>query len=141
LIQRKVEARYATLLVMSWDASALRFTMANAGALPPMICRDGEILNCHVEGLPLGLLENSQYEQTPFQAELGDVIVLYSDGIPDQTDVHGEDYGRNRLARLVSRTCEEPAQVIVNSIYADVDSFSEGVPRQDDQTLLVMRIA
>ena len=141
LIQRKVEARYATLLVMSWDASALRFTMANAGALPPMICRNGEILDCHVEGLPLGLLENSQYEQTPFQAELGDVIVLYSDGIPDQTDVHGEDYGRNRLARLVSRTCEEPAQVIVNSIYADVDSFSEGVPRQDDQTLLVMRVA
>ena len=141
LIQRKVEARYATLLVMSWDAGALRFTMANAGALPPMICRDGEILNCHVEGLPLGLLENSQYEQTPFQAELGDVIVLYSDGIPDQTDVHGEDYGRNRLARLVSRTCEEPAQAIVNSIYADVDSFSEGVSRQDDQTLLVMRVA
>jgi len=141
LIQRKVEARYATLLVMSWDASALRFTMANAGALPPMICRNGEILDCHVEGLPLGLLENSQYEQTPFQAELGDVIVLYSDGIPDQTDVQGEDYGRNRLARLVSRVCEEPAQAIVNSIYADVDSFSEGVPRQDDQTLLVMRIA
>ena len=57
--------------------------MANAGALPPMICRGTEILKIRVEGVPLGLLDAREYEEVTFQAEAGDTIVLYSDGITD----------------------------------------------------------
>ena len=44
LIERKVEARYVTLLVMLWSPAIRQFVMANAGSNPPMICRNGEIL-------------------------------------------------------------------------------------------------
>ena len=40
LVERKVEARYVTLCVLLWNPAAREFVMANAGALPPMICRD-----------------------------------------------------------------------------------------------------
>src|SRR5499427_10581644 len=48
LCQRKVEARYVTLFVLLWNPATLQMVMANAGALPPMICRDGDILKIRV---------------------------------------------------------------------------------------------
>ena len=71
LIERKVEARYVTLLVLLWDPATRQIVMANAGALPPMICRGGEILKIRVEGVPLGLLESREYEEVDFQARAG----------------------------------------------------------------------
>ena len=71
LIERKVEARYVTLCVLLWDPAARQIVMANAGALPPMICRGGEILNIRVEGVPLGLLDAREYEEDVFQAARG----------------------------------------------------------------------
>ena len=89
LIERKVEARYVTLCVLLWDPATRQIVMANAGALPPMICRGGEILKIRVEGVPLGLLDAREYEEVAFQAEPGDAIVLYSDGITDHLNAAG----------------------------------------------------
>jgi sigma-B regulation protein RsbU (phosphoserine phosphatase) len=52
LIERKVEARYVTLCVMLWDPAERHLVMANAGAIPPMICRGTEILTVKAEGVP-----------------------------------------------------------------------------------------
>ncbi len=57
LIERKVESRYVALLVMLWHPHSGKMSMANAGALPPMICRNGEVLKFRAEGVPLGLLQ------------------------------------------------------------------------------------
>src|SRR5205823_10431126 len=76
LIERKVESRYVALLVMLWHPHSGKLTMANAGALPPMICRKGEILKLRPEGVPLGLLEARDYEDIVFQTAPGDLSVL-----------------------------------------------------------------
>src|SRR5262249_11316263 len=68
LLERKVEARYVTLFVLLWNPATREIVMANAGALPPMICRCGEILKVRVEGVPLGLLDAREYEELTFQA-------------------------------------------------------------------------
>ncbi|HEY1964188.1 MAG TPA: GAF domain-containing protein, partial [Acidobacteriaceae bacterium] len=92
LIERKVEARYVTLCVLLWDPRTRLFVMANAGAIPPMICRNGEILKVKVEGVPIGLLESREYEEVPFQAQPGDTLILYSDGITDHQNAAGTEF-------------------------------------------------
>src|SRR4029077_5025141 len=92
LVARKVEARYVTLLAMLWHPHSRHFKMATAGALPPMVCRGGEILKVRVEGVPLGLLPDRDYEEISFQARDGDLIVLFSDGVSDHLDGGGEEY-------------------------------------------------
>ena len=138
LIERKVEARYVTLLVMLWHPHSGSFKMANAGALPPMVCRVGEIIKLKVEGVPLGLLDSREYEEIPLQTQPGDTIVLYSDGITDHLSLGGEEYGRGRLARVVRTHCAQPAQTIVDEIFADMDRFA--VKPFDDQTILVLKV-
>lgn len=67
LLERKVDARYIALLVLLWDAATRQFTMANAGAPAPMVCRRGHVLHPRVEGIPLGLLPDREYEELHFR--------------------------------------------------------------------------
>ncbi|MBZ5595875.1 MAG: SpoIIE family protein phosphatase [Acidobacteriia bacterium] len=138
LVARKVESRYVTLLLMVWHPHSRLFNMANAGALPPMICREGEILKLRVEGVPLGLLPDRDYEEISFQAQAGDVLVLYSDGVSDHLSPAGEEYGRGRLAKVVREGCSRPAHALVESIFADLDHFNPTL--FDDQTLIVLKV-
>jgi sigma-B regulation protein RsbU (phosphoserine phosphatase) len=138
LSERKVEARYVTLCVLHWDPATRRIVMANAGALPPMICRGGEILNIRVEGVPLGLLETREYEEVPFQAQPGDSIVLYSDGITDHLSPSGAEFGRGRLAQVVRTHCHTPPKELIEALFKDLDKFS--TTAFDDQTVFAMKV-
>jgi sigma-B regulation protein RsbU (phosphoserine phosphatase) len=138
LIERKIEARYVTLCVLLWDSAARTFVMANAGALPPMICRSGEILKVRVEGVPLGLLESREYEELTFQAEAGDILVLYSDGITDHLSPEGAEFGRGRLAQVVRTYAARSAAQLNSAIFSELDKFNTTL--FDDQTVFVLRV-
>jgi sigma-B regulation protein RsbU (phosphoserine phosphatase) len=140
LLERQVDARYVALLVAMWDATSRVLTMANAACLPPLICRGGEIIGPRVEGVPLGLLPDRQYEEVEFQAQPGDVVVLYSDGITDQVNPEGEDYGRARLKRAITRSCLLSPQAIADFVFRDLDRFTAFAPAFDDQTLVVLKV-
>jgi sigma-B regulation protein RsbU (phosphoserine phosphatase) len=140
LIERKVEARFLALLVLLWQPESRQFTMANSGALSPLICRGGEILSPKVEGVPLGLLPNREYDKVIFQAEPGDLVVLFSDGITDQLNPSGEEYGRWRLVDLLKKACQGSPQPVIDAMFADVDRFSESRAAFDDQTIVVLKV-
>ena len=139
LLERRVDAQYVTLLVLLWESESGRLTMANAGAAPPLICRAGQILKPRVEGVPLGLLDDREYDELTFETQPGDLIALYSDGIQDQPNPAQEEYGRKRLGRLLMTVCNEPPEKIVEAIFADVDRFKENEPMFDDQTLVILK--
>jgi sigma-B regulation protein RsbU (phosphoserine phosphatase) len=138
LVERKVEARYVTLGVLLWNAASRQIVMANAGAIPPMICRGGEILKIRVEGVPLGLLEDREYEEITFQAQPGDTIVLYSDGITDHINAAGTEYGRGRLAQVVRGNCHVEAAKLIAAIFKELDKWCTSA--FDDQTVFVMKV-
>jgi sigma-B regulation protein RsbU (phosphoserine phosphatase) len=138
LVHRKVEGRYLTLVMLLWDPESRSFTMANAGGSPPMICRDGVIINLQVEGVPLGLLPDRDYEEIVFQTRPGDLVVLFSDGVSDHLSEASEEYGSARLAKILQRDCGLEPREIVRNIFADLDGFN--LVRFDDQTLIVMRV-
>ncbi len=140
LLERRADARFVTLLMLQWQPRKRMLRMANAGAMPPLICRQGKLHKPRVEGVPLGLLEDREYEEVTFQTLPGDLIVLYSDGIEDQQNPDGEHFGRGRLARLIERVWQETPQALVGAVLQDVDRFADGAVTSDDQTLIVMRV-
>ncbi len=140
LRERKVEAQYVTLTVLVWERKARKFVMANAGAVPPMICRKGQIIKPRVEGVPAGLLDNREYEELTFDTEPGDLILLYSDGITDQPNAQGEEYGRHNLAHALRHLCGKDPETVADGILADLAKFSGDAPMFDDQTLIVMKV-
>lgn len=138
LVRRKVEGRYVTLLLMLWHPHLTSFSMSNAGSSPPMVCRGGEIHKLHVEGVPLGLLENREYDEVRYQAQSGDVVLLFSDGVSDHLNCDGLEYGRGRIAEILRSSCRRSTREIVDALFADLDAFNS--ERYDDQTLIAMRV-
>ena len=141
LLERKIDSQYVTLMVLLWDSRSRKFVIANAGGLPPMIFRKGELLKMRIEGVPVGLLEDREYEEVTFEAEPGDLIVLYSDGVQDQMNASEEEYGRARLGRVLRKKSGETLDAIADGILHDLDQFTAGAPVSDDQTLIVMRVS
>ena len=52
-----------------WEPRLRQFDACNAGAEPPLIYRNGEILKPRTEGVPIGLLEDREYDEVVHQAE------------------------------------------------------------------------
>ncbi|HVX67038.1 MAG TPA: SpoIIE family protein phosphatase [Bryobacteraceae bacterium] len=140
LMERQVEARFVALLVLLWQPATRQLTMANSGALPPIICREGEVTHPKVEGVPLGLLPDREYDKFTFHAKPGDTIVLYSDGITDQLNPADEDYGRRRLSNLLKGACHGSPKSVIDAIFADLDRFTGSRAVFDDQTLLILKV-
>lgn len=147
LLERRVDAQYATLSLITWDARTRTFSVVSAGTLPPMLCRAGKILDYRTEGMPIGLLEDQQYEQIQIAAEAGDLLVLYSDGVedqlsdaPDQSDTDPDSYGRQRLEKVVMGNCKLSPQSVADKIFADIDKFRGAAPLTDDQTVIALRV-
>lgn len=140
LMERRVDAQYATLLVLFWDSGQRKLTLANAGAELPLVIRGGEVLKPRVEGVPIGLLEDTVYDEVVFPVEPGDLILLLSDGVEDQLNSSEQDFGRGRVAKLLKSHHDDKPRVIVDRVFGEIDKFREDAPFTDDQTLIAIRV-
>ncbi|MEI9814399.1 MAG: GAF domain-containing protein [Acidobacteriota bacterium] len=140
LLERKVDAQYATLLVAFWQPDQRTLKLANAGACGPLIWRRGEILKPRIEGVPIGLLEDIDYEELDLTLEPGDVVMLYSDGVEDQADPGGEDFTRARITKLFEKHAQQAPKAIADAVIAALDDFRGGVGISDDQSVVVLRV-
>ncbi len=153
LLERKVDAQYATLSLILWAARTRTFSVANAGTLPPILFRQGEIISSQVAGVPIGLLEDQEYDQVDIEAQPDDLLLLCSDGVEDQlgkdADTLSEEqvssreldsYGRDRLEKVVIANFRKPPQQIVESIFEDLDVFRGGTALTDDETVIALRV-
>jgi sigma-B regulation protein RsbU (phosphoserine phosphatase) len=139
LLERRVDAQYVALTMLQWEPPARRFTIANAGAVPPILCRQGELIAPRIEGIPAGLLEGTEYDEVTLETQPGDVILLYSDGVQDQPNPRGEPYEK-RLPHLLRKLCHKAPCEIVDEILADLDAFTEDGSAFDDQTIIAMKV-
>lgn len=140
LLERRVDAVYATLMVLLWEPRAHRMTISNAGAEPLLISRNGKILTAKAEGVPIGLLEHQQYEETVYQAEAGDTLLLFSDGVEDQLNARDEHFGRTRIQRLLTTHDHERPLAVVKHIFGRLDEFRGDTALTDDQTAVAMKV-
>ena len=139
LLERKVDAQYATLSLLLWDPRHLSFTLTSAGTLPPILCRNGKMIDSESTGVPIGLLDDQEYEQVAIIAQPEDLLLLYSDGVEDQLS-GDDDYGRARLKALLASYCDKQPQQVANAILDDLDVFRGATPLTDDQTVIALRV-
>ena len=99
-----------------------------------------ETFKLDATGTALGLLENSRFETDTIQLKKNDLFVAYTDGITESENSDREQWGHERL-RKVLEVCQDstPAQV-VNRILGEVLAFSANQLQRDDRTLLVIRV-
>jgi len=141
LFESTEPGKFVTAFYGVLDAKNRVFTFSNAGHNPPLLLHaDGRAEWLTEGGLPLGVLEDSSYEERPTPLASGDVLVLYTDGVTEAANEHEEEFGVERLERLVRETARRPAAEIVEAIRTQVNAFTGARHLNDDLTLLVARL-
>jgi len=112
-----------------------------AGQDKPLLYRaaGGPPERLEAEGRFLGMLENLVLEERNVSLAPGDLLVAYSDGIPDAIDLNVDDYCLERLIALVDRNRHQPVGLVCQAIFDDVFAFRGQAAAFDDITVLVTR--
>jgi len=140
LQERRLESQYVTMLFAVWNDERRVLQVSNSGAVQPVLCHNGETTTIRAEGFPLGLFPDVTYDELTVETEPGDVIVFVSDGILGAENELEEMYGQERLSPLLCANRNKPAQVIAETILADVTRFQGTHDRFDDETIIVLRV-
>ncbi len=138
----RLDSRFIAMLFGVYDAASRRLSLANAGAPYPLLLRDGHVLSVRLEGVPLGLLPGTQYDESSVDLLPGDVVVFASDGILESQNATEEEFGLQRLSSVLSAISpDDSARAIAERILAETDDHSgAGVAPHDDRTLVVLRV-
>src|SRR5262249_24072309 len=123
--------------VLHLHSGTLRYV--RAGQDRPLLFRaDGSPpQRLDAEGRFLGMLPGLTLEERSTHLALGDLLVAYSDGIPDAVDTDNNSYGVERLIELISRHRSHPPDKVCDVIFSDVFAFRGAAPAFDDITVLV----
>jgi sigma-B regulation protein RsbU (phosphoserine phosphatase) len=142
-----VTAFYAVL-----DPERKTLTYCRAGHNPPRLVRGDHVISLEECGaLPLGIVDDQNFQETTINLERGDMLLLYTDGI---TETRGpaqatagtaarshELFGVERLDQLLLACGGCGAGACISRVREDVAAFSNHAPPADDQTLVAIRVS
>jgi serine phosphatase RsbU (regulator of sigma subunit)/pSer/pThr/pTyr-binding forkhead associated (FHA) protein len=132
--------RFVTLFYAELDPESGALSFLNAGHNPPLIVHAaGTVEQLASGGLPLGINANADYREGRTTLQLGDVLVIYSDGVTEAASPTGEEFGPTRLYEVVSRNVESSAAGIRDRIESALTKFSQGTQAADDITLVIVK--
>ena len=132
--------RFTTAFLAELDPVTGGLNYLCAGHNPPMLKHsDGTIERLKSESIPLGIEINEKYETGRTVLGLGDVLIIYTDGVTEARDEDGEEFGEARLLALAAEPFEERAAMTLSTIMRKLDEFVDGAPQHDDITCLVVR--
>jgi len=132
--------KFVTAFLAIVDGATGRLAYVNAGHNPPLLLRAGGTLETlEAGGTILGILPGSRYERGEATLGAGDLLVLYTDGVPEGTSPANELWGDDRLAAAVRTYAALPCDGVVRAIAGDVRAFEAGRGPADDVTLIALR--
>ena len=100
---------------------------------------DGSVVRLGALDPPLGMMVDSPLERTVPWKTGEDLLLLFTDGISDTRNPQGTRLGENIVLETVSQFRTEPVERILERVFERVAAYEAGVPRFDDQTLVVVR--
>src|SRR5881628_2402160 len=138
--ERRIEGRFMTACFATWQKGRQKLRVANAGQSQPLLYKDGRCGKIELTGFPLGIYEDVTYDEWGVTLDPGDIVIFYSDGIPETMNSESQFFGTARLMKLIEQHHEASVTEIADVILREVDWFTQGAPLSDDRTLVVAKV-
>jgi phosphoserine phosphatase RsbU/P len=140
LLERQIEGHFITLTYGLWEPKTHALRLANAGMPLPILVRGGHCQPIRAEGVPLGLLEQVEYQEVSTTLEKGDLLAFTSDGISEAFSPGHEEFGTRRLENILRERHTRPVGEIIETVFKEIAVFEEGRAARDDQTMVLLRV-
>lgn len=132
--------KYVTFFQGYIDTQKGEIIYTNAGHNPPILLKEnGTVIQLKKGGMVLGFRKNISFIQEKIPFEVGDVLVLYTDGIVETKNVKNEEFGLERLLSIVKKEKKKSVFEIKETILKEVKNFSNREELEDDITLLILK--
>jgi phosphoserine phosphatase RsbU/P len=133
--------KYITLFLGVYSKSGRTLNYINCGHNPPVLAdRNG-----YTQQLKLGTIGLGMFEELPkvvegeLKLEPGSIVLCYTDGLVETENDHDEEYGSERLEKLLLHYFEESMANLNDIIIQSLDDFRAGTPYRDDLAILSSR--
>jgi len=134
--------QFITAIYGILDETNRTLVFSNAGHNPPLLMSaDGTYRYVEYGDTPLGMFYDARFHQHFILFEPGQTMVIYTDGITEASDDAGEEYGQERLAKIVHAGLDLPAKKMIDHIRKDVADFTGRKFLDDDGTLFIIKSA
>jgi len=130
---------FVTLFVGVLEPDRAALTYCNAGHLPPIHqATDGTYALLSRTGLPLGILQEADWEPRSVDLLSGDALILYTDGVTEARSAVGEMFGRERLIKAAQAHRGQPARDVQSGLLAELHKFTGEAGQVDDLALVIL---
>lgn len=135
-------ATFVTIFYARFHPRSRRLEYASGGHNPPLLLRGrmGEAMLLEEAGPVIGILPGAEFPEASLALETGDVLTLFTDGVTEQEDVRGEEFGMERLTAAVRGAEGETAADVVGRVTQAVCDFAGEKEQADDLTLVVVKV-
>ena len=134
--------RFATFFYGVYDPEERQMAYCNGGHNPPLVIRSGgEIELLGIGGPALGFVTDAEYNSGIVKFNVGDYLLLYTDGVTESENKEGDFYELEKLYEITLKSWGKSAIEMHDNIIRDIQKFSKGSAAQaDDVTLMSIRI-
>ena len=141
VLEGSMPERYSTLILGTYEPSKRRLCVVNAGHVPPVLVRGGQVVRLEAGGFPAGLLPDSRYDSDSVIIEPGDLLVCVSDGISEAMNPEEESWGEDAIIAIAldGAARAEAAAAVVERLVQGAHAFAAGAAQHDDMTVMVLR--
>jgi phosphoserine phosphatase RsbU/P len=129
---------YATLVSGKAGADG-EVELCNAGHCPPFLVRAGNVTRIESTSLPIGLFCEGRYPLTKLNLAKGDSLFLYTDGLIEARNRSNNEYGYDRVSRLLGNQRDAAPQEFAGACLEDLGAFLAGSQKTDDLTIMVIQ--
>jgi predicted permease len=143
-------SKYATFFYAELDVQRRQLRYVNAGHNPPYLLRAGrrstadpaslEIEQLSVGGTVVGMFPEMVYEEATVELCPGDVLLAFTDGVPEAQNPENEEFGEERLQQLLRQTAHLTADEISARISDEMKDWIRDAEQYDDLTFIVMKV-
>ncbi len=116
-----------------------RIELCNAGHLPPLVVRSGNVARVEATGMPVGLFCNQEFTVSGLHMGTEHTLLLYTDGVPEQRNAQDGEYGMSRLVEWASHHGSSSPEELIASLARELSAFQSGAPRTDDLSIMAVQ--
>jgi sigma-B regulation protein RsbU (phosphoserine phosphatase) len=132
--------KFATLFYGVLNTNTHNLSYCNAGhEIPFVFSGEGEPQRLETGGMALGVMDEFPYQCDAVTLNPGDLLVVYSDGIPDATNEFDHPFGEDKLIALIREYRDRPVVSIIDGIIDAVKSHEGNMEQLDDLTLVLVK--
>ncbi|MFP4364211.1 MAG: SpoIIE family protein phosphatase [Spirochaetia bacterium] len=133
--------KFVTGMFLDMDVSTGEIVLCDMGHSYIWIYRNGKFLKVQTSGNnpPLGVLGNLTPELNKFSMQQNDILLVFTDGIIEQTNPQGEEFGMNRIKSIFTKVDSNDIHEIKDNLIKEYHRFRENQAMHDDLTFILLK--